>query len=118
MLTASDLAGHLPRIGATRPIGKRIVVAWNGSAEASHTNAAALPLLQHASAVEVVVCNPARSARIHGEEPGADLGQYLSRQEIGINVKCVQTDDDVGVVLHQAAHANHADLIVAGTYGH
>lgn len=129
VLTGRDLAGYLalhcarpvmvvPRGGATHSIGKRILIAWNGSTEASHAVAAAMPLLRRAELVLVVVCNPESSPAMHGEEPGADLAQYLARQDVVVTVKCTQCEHDVGVALHRKALALQADLIVAGAYGH
>lgn len=129
VLTAGDLAGYLalhcarpvivvPRNGAPLPIGKRIVIAWNGSAEASKAVAAAMPILRRADSVQVLVCNPDESPAMHGQEPGADLAQYLARQDIAVTVKCIQSEDDVGVALHRKAHDTRSDMIVAGAYGH
>jgi nucleotide-binding universal stress UspA family protein len=129
VLTTNDLASYLalhcarpvivvPRNSATHTIGKRILIAWNGSAEASRAVSAALPMLRGANSIQIVVCNPEKSPGMHGQEPGADLAQYLARQNIVVTVKCIQTDDDVGVALHRKAHDTHADTIVAGIYGH
>lgn len=129
VLTASDLAGYLalhcarpvlvvPRNGAVRPIGKRIVIAWNGSTEASQAVAAAMPMLRRADSVHVVVCNPEKSPAMHDQDPGSDLAQYLARQDVAVTVKCIQSADDIGVALHRMAQHTQADMIVAGAYGH
>jgi nucleotide-binding universal stress UspA family protein len=108
----------VPRNSGTQSIGRRILIAWNGSAEASRAVAAALPMLRRAGSIQAVVCNPDESPRWHGQEPGADLAQYLARQDVVVTVKRIESGGDVGKVLHQQAHATHADLIVAGAYGH
>ncbi|MEL6794163.1 MAG: universal stress protein, partial [Pseudomonadota bacterium] len=67
--------------GAAKPIGKRILVAWNGSMEAARALRAALPLMKTAEHVEAVMVDP--SAHRNGcSDPGASLGAMLSRHRI------------------------------------
>jgi len=50
-----------------------VVVGWDGSMQALRAISAALPLLQVADAVKLILINPEAMADMHGEEPGADM---------------------------------------------
>jgi len=100
-------------------IGRRIVVAWNASREATRAVADALPLLARAEAVEVLVVDPERHPGIHGEEPGADVARHLARHDVPVEVRTVASGGEgVGSVLLSRAATFRADLLVMGAYGH
>lgn len=102
-----------------RPVGRRVLVAWNASREAARAVSDALPLLKRASHVDVVVFEPSRSRGAHGEEPGADIGLYLTRHGVKVTVSRVDAADiDVGNQLLSRAFDLSADLIVMGAWGH
>lgn len=102
-----------------RPVGRRMLVAWNASREAARAVSDALPLLQRASHVDVVAFEPARSGAAHGEEPGADIALYLARHGVKVTVSRVDAPDlDVGNQLLSRAFDLSADLIVMGAWGH
>jgi nucleotide-binding universal stress UspA family protein len=102
-----------------RPIGRRVLVAWNASREAARAVSDALPLLQRAAQVDVVAFEPARSGADHGEEPGADIALYLARHGVKVTVSRVDAPDlDVGNQLLSRAFDLSADLIVMGAWGH
>lgn len=99
-------------------LGKRITVAWNGSNEAVRAITSAIPMLQRAEQVNVVVFNADREGNLHGEDPGADIGLYLARHGIRIDVTAVDGSPDVGAALLSKASDSGSDLIVMGAYGH
>jgi nucleotide-binding universal stress UspA family protein len=102
-----------------RPIGQRVLVAWNASREAARAVSDALPLLKRAARVDVVAFEPARSGADHGEEPGADIALYLARHGVKVTVSRVDAPDlDVGNQLLSRAFDLSADLIVMGAWGH
>ena len=107
----------LPSAGSFPSVGKRILVAWNPSREATRAVTDAIPLLQLADKVHVMAVNPRRGE--HGRVPGADIGLYLARHGVRVEVK---TDNgaeiDVGNELLSRAADLDADLIVMGGYGH
>ena len=71
----------IPYAGRFPDSGKRALVAWNASAEASRAIADALPLLARAESVNVVVFETGQAGD-HGEEPGADAALYLARHGV------------------------------------
>ena len=91
---------------------KRIVIFWNGSAEATRAVAAALPFLKRAGQVTVL--------RVEEEEwyaPSEDLEAYFIHHGIAATVaevipKGTRTDE----ALLSAALATNADLLVMGAY--
>jgi nucleotide-binding universal stress UspA family protein len=102
-----------------RPVGKRVLVAWNASREAARAVNDALPLLRRASHVDVVAFEPGKSAGAHGDEPGADIGLYLARHGVKVTVSRVDAPDlDVGNQLLSRAFDLSSDLIVMGAWGH
>ncbi len=95
-------------------IGKRIVVGWNGSAEAVHVLASTLPLLEKAQAVVVVTVGQ------EPEEDPASLLDYLLAHGVTATHRQVLPVKGVGPgeqVLAEARDAG-ADLLVMGAYGH
>jgi nucleotide-binding universal stress UspA family protein len=107
----------LPSAGSFPTIGKRILVAWSHSREATRAVTDAIPLLRLADTVHVMAVNPRRSE--HGDVPGADIGLYLARHGVRVQVKTDQgAEIDVGNELLSRAADLDADLIVMGGYGH
>ncbi|WP_028100996.1 universal stress protein [Pseudoduganella violaceinigra] len=103
-----------------QPSGKfdKIMIAWNGSPGASRALGAALPLLQRASQVYIAVANPELERIDMGAEPGADLAAYLARHHRSAQVLGLDTTQETGSALCDLARHHHADLLVAGAYGH
>ncbi len=97
---------------------KRIVVAWNQSAEALTAIRAALPLLQKADTVNIAIIDPPQ----HGpdrSDPGGALSQMLSRHGVRPEISVLaKTMPRVSDVLRRHAQDVKADLIVMGAYGH
>jgi len=107
----------VPYVGTYRAPQKRILVAWNGSREATRAVTDALPLLERAAEVDIVVFNPTRHA--HGDVPGADIALYLARHGVNARVSQEKANDiDVGNLLLSRAADLDANLIVMGAYGH
>jgi len=101
-----------------RPIGHRVLVAWNASREAARAVADALPLLKRAGHVHVVAFQPEKSGAAHGAEPGADIALYLARHGVKVTVSRYDAPDvDVGNQLLSRAFDLSADLIVMGAWG-
>ncbi len=108
----------LPSSGVTGEIGQRVTVAWNGSANAVHAIASAIPMLQRAQVVKLVVFDPEIGVDQHGDVPGADIGLYLARHGIRVDVTTAHAGADAGEALLSFAVDHGADLIVMGAYGH
>jgi nucleotide-binding universal stress UspA family protein len=107
----------IPYAGEFPHIGTRVLVAWNAGREATRALTDAIPLLREADQVDVIAFNPRNAP--HGEVPGADIGLYLARHGIKVNVSQQTAEDvDVGNQLLSRAADLDSDLIVMGAYAH
>lgn len=107
----------LPTMLAGPDIGRRVVLAWNGSKEAARAIASALPVLQGASQVDLVIFDPERNDALPRQEPGADMARYLSRHGVKAEVTVARAGRHDGDALLSFAADKSADLIVMGAYG-
>ncbi len=123
VLEAAMFQGHAPVLvcppdAADQVPGKRVVIAWNQSAEAMAAIRAALPMIRDADAVDVAIIDPPQ----HGEEqadPGFELSQMLARHGASVSVSVLaRTVPRIAEVLQRHASDFNADLIVMGAYGH
>jgi nucleotide-binding universal stress UspA family protein len=107
----------VPRYGTFEAVGSRVLVAWNGSREATRAVHDALPLLERAVKVTVLSIDPEGPER--ARDPGADLALHLARHGITAEAASTRTQDvPAGDVLLSRAFDLGADLIVMGAYGH
>ncbi|MEJ8308738.1 universal stress protein [Agrobacterium larrymoorei] len=104
---------------APKPI-RRVLIAWNGSREATRATFDALPFLQAAESVEVFSVdmedNDSKTAALAGSEIAATLARH------GVNVTVTSQEKIQGVAPHTAIEKrladNSIDLLVMGAYGH
>lgn len=100
-------------------VGKRVVVAWDASREATRALSEADDLLEFADAVTVVTVDAKPKMFGHGDQPGANIAAHLARRGLPATVQNV---DSLGRSASQAildeATALNADLIVMGGYAH
>jgi nucleotide-binding universal stress UspA family protein len=130
--STSDVVTNLPEyviLNCTRPVlvvphsrvfdgaGHRVLVAWNGSREATAAVGGALPLLRCADYVRILMCEPPALERTHGVDPAADLLAWLGRHLVQAEVQVRHDVLDAGAALLAQAEAMHADLVVMGCYG-
>lgn len=108
----------IPVAGGAASLGKRVTVAWNGSADAVRAITSAIPMMQRADSVNLVVINAGAVGDLHGAEPGADMALYLARHGIRVELTAIETESDVGDTLLSSAADKGADLLVMGAYGH
>jgi nucleotide-binding universal stress UspA family protein len=107
----------VPYVGRFETVGKRILVAWNAGRESTRALTDALPQLRLADTVSVVAFNP--RGPDHGQVPGADIGLYLARHGVPVEVSHYRAEDiDTGNQLLSRAADLGSDLIVMGAYGH
>lgn len=105
----------LPQSAAPPPSAERILIGWNGSKEASRAVHDALPILQHAKSVTVLV---AGQGRHHGGS-GDDLVSHLVRHGVPARLRLSDAGDaQAGDLLLEYANAEGIDLIVMGAYGY
>ncbi|MEZ5756087.1 MAG: universal stress protein, partial [Paracoccaceae bacterium] len=109
----------LPETGAGHAAApRRIVIAWNQSAEAMVAVRKALPMLKQADMVNIAVIDPPQ----HGAErsdPGGMLCQMLVRHGVKAEVSVLaRTLPRISEVLARHVRDMNADLLVMGAYGH
>jgi len=108
----------LPPGSSAERIGRRVVIAWNQSAEALVAVRRALPILRAAERVNVAIVDPPR----HGPErsdPGGALSQMLARHGVKAEVSILaRTLPRVSDVLVRHVADQGADLLVMGAYSH
>lgn len=107
----------VPAAGGADAVGRRVTVAWNGSADAVRAIAGAITLLRQAEQVCLVVFNAHAQAGIHGDQPGADIALYLARHGIRVEVTSAGAPSGEGAALLSFAAEQGSDLIVMGAYG-
>ena len=127
--TLSDLPEYVT-LNCTRPVlvmpfaqdydtlGHNILIAWDGSREATRAVTQAIPLLQLAKEVTVAIFNARVDEEPHGQDPGADIAQYLARHDVSVAVTPFHGVDNVGEALLSLAVERDIDLIVMGCFGH
>jgi nucleotide-binding universal stress UspA family protein len=107
----------VPRYGTFETVGERVLIAWNGSREATRAVHDALPLLTRATKVTVLSIDPEQDSG--SRVPSADITLHLTRHDVRAEAdSTVALDLAVGDVLLSRAADLGADLIVMGAYGH
>lgn len=98
---------------------RHAIVAWTDTAEAARAVHDALPLLEAAEAVDVVVVDASASVMEPTARSIESLLAHLQRHGIHANlIHCSSRGSSVGRALLDQASRRHAQLIVAGGYGH
>jgi len=94
-----------------------VMVCWDGSRAATRAIGDAMPVLEKAKQVDLVIV-AAKEPKTN-EISGADMGQHLARHGIKVDVKRITSPDidTASTILSYAADAS-SNLIVMGGYGH
>jgi nucleotide-binding universal stress UspA family protein len=108
----------IPYVSTGGKVGEKALVAWNGSIEATRAVHYAVPLLQRAKSVKVVIFNPASLPDMLDDPPGTYLAKYLARHNINSDVLMPTADGNVGEALVALAGSLATDYLVMGCYGH
>jgi nucleotide-binding universal stress UspA family protein len=109
----------VPYTGAWEAIGRRVLVGWDASREATRAVNDAMPLLAGAEAVTILVVDPSDGPTGHGEVPGADIALHLARHGVKATIETtVSAGIGAGNALLSRASDFEADLLVMGAYGH
>jgi nucleotide-binding universal stress UspA family protein len=116
----------IPYVGQFDTIGKRVLIAWDASKEATRAVTNALPFLIRADIVQIAVFNPNPYSNVHGEQPGSDIALFLARHGVKVELSIHHTERDaakntrldVGNALLSLASDLSSDLLVMGAYGH
>jgi nucleotide-binding universal stress UspA family protein len=97
---------------------KRIIVAWNQSAEAMVATRQALPFLKGADMVNITVIDPPSQGE-ERSDPGGMLCQMLVRHGVHAEVSVLARSlPRVSDVLARHVWDQNADMLVMGAYGH
>jgi nucleotide-binding universal stress UspA family protein len=97
--------------------GRRVIVAWDGSASAARASGDALPFLRAADAVQVVTVTGEKE--LPQSETGAGIARKLERHGASVTVRSVaHHKGDAAHALREAAATFDADLIVMGGFVH
>ena len=109
----------LPASPIAEATGLRILVAWNGRREAVRAVHDALPLLESAEWVKIVMVNPDTGAPDYGDLPGSELCRHLARHGVKAEAQEIRArGKSDGAALLELAKEESANLIVMGAYGH
>jgi nucleotide-binding universal stress UspA family protein len=109
----------VPYAGEFADVGRRVLVAWNGSREAARALHDAMFLLSGAEAMTVIEIDPPAPGIAAPAVSAAQVAAALSRRGIAAKSES-ETTGDISVedlLLSRAADLG-ADLLVMGAYGH
>ena len=109
----------VPYAGHFEPVGRRVLIGWNATREATRAVNDAMPLLTAADVVTVLTIDAREGPDAHGELPGADISLHLARHGVKATIeRTVSAGIPAGDVLLSRAADLGADLLVIGAYGH
>lgn len=105
----------VPSAGGPKQTGERVLVAWNGSREATRALHDALPILRLAAEVAVLSVSPPGATSDTGS---AEIAAHLAAHGVTATAEQIQMrDQEVGEVLLNAISDRGMDLLVMGAYG-
>ena len=109
----------VPYMGSYAQVGRRVLVAWDGSREAARALNDALPVISNAEAVTVT------TVRAHGKDSERDhvsmnrIIRHLTRHGVAVRAEeMLRGSNTIADVLLSRAADYAVDLIVAGAYHH
>jgi nucleotide-binding universal stress UspA family protein len=109
----------LPKKWKPALLGKKVLLAWDASREASRAIHDALPMLSPAAEICVVTVDAKIGPDQHGASPGLDISTHLGRHGLKMTVQNADSlGKPVGERLVEAAQGFGADMIVMGGYRH
>ena len=98
---------------------RRVLIAWNGSREATRATFDALPFLKQAEEVEIFTVDPDDNAIQSGLVAGAEIAATLSRHGIKATLSVAETHGlSRSAVIENRLSDSSIDLLVMGAYTH
>ncbi|WP_445503515.1 universal stress protein [Microvirga sp. G4-2] len=98
---------------------RRVLVCWRNTREAARAVAEAVPFLEKATKITILVVDPDQEKTDGNSQPTADIAKHISRYGAPVEVTIAQSQGrDVSDVILEQARRTSADLIVMGGYGH
>ncbi len=103
-------------VPAARPnfSARRVIVAWDGSAQAARAANDALPFLRGAEAVEIV--SVVGEKDLSTSVAGVEFAPHLARHGVSVSVNVLPVLDDVAETLRAQVGRFRADMLVMGAY--
>ncbi|RZF29634.1 universal stress protein [Paraburkholderia sp. UYCP14C] len=110
----------VPSAGSVAPPSRHVLVAWDGSREATRAIHDALPFLAHAAKVSLLTVHSRTDQPPRDRIAGADIALTMARHGVKVDVRelSVEADTPVGDALLSQASNLECDLIVMGAYAH
>jgi nucleotide-binding universal stress UspA family protein len=108
----------VPNAGHFASVGEHVLVAWDGSREATRAMTDSLPLLQLAGRVDLLQFEEPDYGKSLASKGIAEAVRWLQRHGIRATALEVSRQGHVGKALIAQASSLGADLIVMGAYGH
>jgi nucleotide-binding universal stress UspA family protein len=100
-------------------VGKRVVIAWDASREATRALSEADDILELSEAVTIVTVDAKPKMFGHGDQPGANIAGHLTRRGLAAEVRNVDSmGRSAALAILEEANALNADLVVMGGYAH
>lgn len=107
----------VPYAGTFNEIGRRVLVAWDGSREAARALHDAMPFMDPRSAVSVICVRTSSEALAHDREAAQRVIRHLARHDVSARADHpARGGNAISDVLLSAGMDFGADLIVAGAY--
>ena len=105
----------VPAAGHYADVGRRVLVVWNASREATRALHDALPLMRDAEAVTVLALQQSTGTVSAAPMPHLDIVAHLAKHGIAAQYERVVKDDfGLADILLNRAFELHADLMVMG----
>ncbi|WP_153770780.1 universal stress protein [Labrenzia sp. CE80] len=106
----------VPYIGVAQSEAKNVVIGWDGSSTATRAVHAALPILDKAEKITVLVVEKNVT---EDSQPGAEIATYLARHDLDVTIDVITNPQTrVADTLLNYVSDNGNDLVVMGGYGH
>jgi len=77
----------VPYAGQFATVGRRVLIGWNATREATRAVNDAMPLLMAAEVVTVLTIDAREGPDAHGELPGADISLHLARHGVKATIE-------------------------------
>ncbi|MBP6012095.1 MAG: universal stress protein [Alphaproteobacteria bacterium] len=107
----------VPSRGTFPSVGKRILIAWNGSREAALAVHGALPFIERAEHVELLIGRGKEVFSSVTRYPAFRIADYLAERARNIRTRAFEPPDaQAGAEILKAAAEAEADLIVMGAF--
>jgi nucleotide-binding universal stress UspA family protein len=108
----------VPREVSHQTIGRRLLVAWNGSREAAGAVGAAMPLVDSAESIVLAVGKSEERFGTVTRRPDVTIERRLAQHNTAVErIEFAPARGEEGRELLATAHRHRCDMIVMGAYG-